>query len=69
MLSKNNHNIYIVIKLLNNMKKEEAKTIRVSQEVYDHIDTNALRASETFDEILKRLLKIKKGEKQNEKTI
>lgn len=52
--------VYIVIRLLNNMvTKEESRVIRVSQKTYDYIDTKAERASETFDEILKRLLVIK----------
>ena len=58
-LSRINRNIYIVIKSLYNMEKEEARTIRVSQEVYDYIDTKAERASESFDKILRRLLNIK----------
>lgn len=50
---------------LNNMvtetqeKKEWGKTIRVSKEVYDYIDKKAEGASDTFDRILRRLLKIK----------
>ena len=38
---------------------KESRTIRISQRVYDYIDTKADRASETFDEIIRRLLKIK----------
>lgn len=38
---------------------KESRVIRVSSEVYDYIDTKASRASETFDDILRRLLKIK----------
>ena len=52
--------VYKVIKLLNNMVKDnESRTIRISQKVYDYLDNNALRATETFDQILMRLLKIK----------
>lgn len=39
--------------------QKESKTIRISQKVYNFIDTKALRGSESFDEILRRLLKIK----------
>ena len=49
------------------MIKVKQKTIRVSNEVYDYIDTKAVRASETFDQILRRLLKIKNGKNNNEK--
>ncbi len=37
---------------------KDSRTIRISKQVYDYIDTRAKRASETFDEILRRLLKI-----------
>lgn len=43
------------------MKKEEARTIRISQELYDYLDNKAKRATETFDQIIKRLLKFKNG--------
>lgn len=41
------------------MGTEESRTIRISGKTYDFIDNKALRGSETFDEILRRLLKIK----------
>jgi len=41
------------------MVTKESKTIRVSGNVYDFIDNSALRSSETFDDILRRLLNIK----------
>lgn len=39
--------------------QKESRTIRISQEVYDFLDTSAERGSETFDQIIRRLLKIK----------
>lgn len=44
------------------VSKEESRTIRIDQNVYDYIDTKADRASETFNEILIRLLGIKNNQ-------
>ena len=41
------------------MVEQESRTIRISQETYDYLDTRAERGSETFNQIIRRLLKIK----------
>ena len=41
------------------MEIKNQRTIKVSEEVYNYLDTSAKRATETFNQILKRLLKIK----------
>ena len=42
-------------------KHKKTKMIRVSEEVYMHIYTHTLSYMDTFDSVLRRLLKIKKN--------
>lgn len=39
--------------------EKETRVIRITQQVYDFIDESANKSTETFDDILRRLLKIK----------
>jgi negative regulator of replication initiation len=38
-------------------QNKQTRLIRISQELYDYIDESAERSTDSFDKILKRLLK------------
>jgi len=40
-------------------QKKQTRLIRISQELYDHIDNSAERSTETFDQIIRRMVKLK----------